>query len=230
MQFLTSTRNYNVSTYSRLLALAKVDTEMYYPCCGKSICKGCIYSFDISGNIPKCPFCKAENINGKTDAENIEYIMKRVEANDAGAIHMLGNYYLDGIGGLQQDHSKGLELLARAANLGYSKARHNLGTVYYQGGDLKKAKVHYETAAMAGNEVSRYNLGCFETKNVERAIKHWTIAVSNGDFNSMHTLTKFFEQGVVNRESIDSILKAYNNSCAEMRSKARDDCIRLLNH
>jgi hypothetical protein len=31
-------------------------TETYYPCCGKSICKGCDYSFDQSGNEDKCPF------------------------------------------------------------------------------------------------------------------------------------------------------------------------------
>jgi hypothetical protein len=36
-----------------------------------------------------------------------------------------------------------------------------------------------------------------------------------------------FEKGVVGRESIDSILEAYNNSCAEMRSEARDACIKF---
>ena len=65
--------------------------------------------------------------------------MKRVEANDAGAIFMLGNYYLDGMGGLQKDHTKGLELLARAVDLGYSKGSYNLATVYYQGGGYGRA-------------------------------------------------------------------------------------------
>jgi hypothetical protein len=31
-----------------------------------------------------------------------------------------------------------------------------------------------------------------------------------------------FEKGFVGRESFHSTLKAYNNSCAEMRSEARD--------
>ena len=36
------------------------------------------------------------------------------------------------------------------------------------------------------------------------------------------------EQGAVRRESIDSTLKAYNNSCAEMRSKTRDSYICVI--
>jgi hypothetical protein len=36
-----------------------------------------------------------------------------------------------------------------------------------------------------------------------------------------------FEKGYVSRESIESILTAYNSSCAEMRSKARDAAIQL---
>jgi hypothetical protein len=38
----------------------------------------------------------------------------------------------------------------------------------------------------------------------------------------MHTLLVDFEEGSVSRESIDTTLAAYNESCAEMRSKARD--------
>ena len=74
---------------------------------------------------------------------------------------------------------------ARAADLGnHSKAHHNMADVYYNGGDLKKAKswfqsgaflprgdiydmggdpkkakFHYEATAMAGDENARYNLG-----------------------------------------------------------------------
>jgi hypothetical protein len=43
----------------------------------------------------------------------------------------------------------------------------------------------------------------------------------------MHELKTLFEQGYVSRESIDSTLTAYNNSCAEMRSEARDTTIQI---
>ena len=77
---------------------------------------------------------------------------------------------------------------------------------------------------MAGNEWAQYNIGIIEynSGNTERAVKHWTIAASAGCCHSMHELITFFEIGFVSRESIDSTLKAYNNSCAEMRSEARD--------
>jgi TPR repeat protein len=143
---------------------------------------------------------------------------------------LLANYYEYGSLGFQQDHAKAKELYTRAAELGYSKAHKFLGIIDYQWGDLKKAKFHFEAAAMAGNEGARYNLGCVEgnSGNMGRAVKHWSIAASAGCFRAMHMLQIFFEEGVVRRESIDSTLTAYNNSCAKMRSEARDDCIRAI--
>ena len=56
-------------------------------------------------------------------------------------------------------------------------------------------------------------------------MKHWTIAASAGDFGAMNELIIEFKKGHVNRESIYSALAAYNISCAEMRSEARDAAI-----
>jgi hypothetical protein len=50
--------------------------------------------------------------------------------------------------------------------------------------------------------------------------------VSTGCFRAMHNLRESFEEGYVSRESIDTTLAAYNSSCVEMRSKARDSYIR----
>jgi TPR repeat protein len=85
--------------------------------------------------------------------------MKRVEANDAGAIFQLGNNYYHGQFGLQQDREKAKELLMRAAELGSSQAHFNLSIIYDEEQDSKKAKFHYEAAAMAGHEDARNNLG-----------------------------------------------------------------------
>ena len=83
---------------------------------------------------------------------------------------------------------------------------------------------------MAGNEAARCIVGCKEVDsgNTERAVKHWTIAASAGQYDAMHHLRIWFGKGFVSRESIDSTLTAYNNSCAEMRGKARDDYIRAV--
>ena len=202
--------------------LANMETERYYSCCGKRICSGCIHSFK-SGNIGKCPFCN-DRTSGKRAEESVGEMLKRVEAKDAGAMCQLGGYYYHGQLGLQQDRARAMELWSQAAALGSSQAHFNLGNVFYEGGDLKKAKFHYEAAAMAGHEAARYNLGCMEYKsgNMGRAVKHWTIAASGGHYKAMKNMLVAFNQGLTSRATIDATLTEYNNSCAEMRSEARD--------
>jgi len=203
-------------------------TEEYYSCCGKTICEGCLYSIGKSGNDDKCPFCNSDRGN-KTLEERVEEMMKRVGANDAASIYMLADSYYQGLNGFQQDQAKAMELYGRAAELGCSKAHNNLAGIYHDGGALKKAKFHVEAAAMAGHEVARCNLGNLEGKSghIERAVKHLGIAASAGCYIAMHHLIKLFEKGRVSRESIDSTLTAYNSSCVEMRSEARDTCIHV---
>jgi TPR repeat protein len=215
--------------------LANMRTETYYSCCGKRICGGCMHSFRMSGNDEKCPFCKSERKRNAergniTDGERVEEIMRRVEANDAGAMFVLGNNYCHGQLGLQQDRARAMELWSQAAALGSSQAHFNLGNVFYEGGDLKKAKFHYEAAAMAGHEAARYNLGCMEYKsgNMGRAVKHWTIAASAGSHHAMKNLLIAFNHGSVSRNAIDSTITAYNNSCVEMRSEARDAALHVF--
>jgi hypothetical protein len=207
--------------------LAKMEMEQYYSCCGKNICGGCVASFRKSENDDYCPFCNTDR--DKTVEETVPEVMKRVEAKDAGAMCQLGCYYYDGSGGLQQDRAKAFELWKQAAELGDSQAHFHLGIHYYQWGDSKKEKFHYEAAAMAGHGPARCNLGVMELKsgNTERATKHLTIAASTGDYNAMQCMIELFTQGAVSKESIDSTLAAYNNSCAEMRSEARDTFIRM---
>jgi TPR repeat protein len=164
--------------------------------------------------------------------------MKRVEANDAASIYALGSYYDHGERGVLQNREKAIDFYTRAADLGSSKAHYNLGAVYYEGGDMKKAKFHYEATAMAGHEMARFNLGIHEynSGNIERAAKHWTIAASTENYIAMHELRAFFEREggnyygkrIVSRESIDSTLEAYNNSCVKMKSEARDIYIRVI--
>jgi TPR repeat protein len=139
----------------------------------------------------------------KTGEEQLEELRKRVEANDAGAMCQLGCYYHKGGGGLLQDCTKAIELWTHSAKLGSSQAHWYLGNESHEGGDLKKAKFHFEISAMAGHEVARCNLGnmefelVFELVKIERCLKHFSIAASTGDYNAMHNLQKSFEQGLV---------------------------------
>jgi TPR repeat protein len=157
-------------------------------------------------------------------------MMKRVEANDPASIFVLANYYEHGFNGIQQDRAKAITLYAKSAELGFSQAHSSLGNIYHEGGNMKKAKFHCEAAAMAGSEVARHNIGCMEgnSGNMERARKHWTIGASTGCYDAMNQLRILFEKDAVSRESIDSTLAAYNNSCAEFRSEARDARIQSM--
>ena len=60
---------------------------------------------------------------------------------------------------------------------------------------------------MTGHEVARNNLGTIEAQsgNMERAVKHWMISASAGHYDAMHNMLVAFNNGVVSRESIDSI-------------------------
>jgi TPR repeat protein len=72
-------------------------------------------------------------------------MMKRVAVNDATSISLLADSYRYGTVGLQQDRTKAMELYVRAAELGCRDAHCNLGMLYHEGGNLKKAKFHYES-------------------------------------------------------------------------------------
>ena len=96
-----------------------------------------VYSFGQSNNASKCPFCNSDR-RSKTREENNEDLMTRAEANDAGSICVLANFYQHGLQGFQQDRVNAIKQYTRAADLGRSKAHSKLGTIYCQGGCLKK--------------------------------------------------------------------------------------------
>jgi hypothetical protein len=95
---------------------------------------------------------------------------------------------------------------------------------------MKKAKFHYKAVAMAGHEVARCNLGIFEAKNgnMGQAVKHWMIGASAGCFLAMHNMLIALKKRDVSRETMDTTLTAYNNSCAEVKSKERDTCLQVM--
>jgi hypothetical protein len=69
-----------------------------------------------------------------------------------------------------------------------------------------------------------FRVGCMEAQsgNMERAMRHWRIAASAGYYDAKQKLLIEFNKGLVNQDEMDSILTAYNNSCIEMRSEARE--------
>ena len=98
--------------------LGKMDSEQYYPCCGKTICKGCTYSFIEFENDGKCPFCNSDR--GGKSGQEAEELSNRMRANDPASICLLATNYHYGLAGLQQDRTMSMELFTKSADLGHS--------------------------------------------------------------------------------------------------------------
>ena len=206
--------------------------RIYKSCCGKLICSGCVYApvYDNQGNEvdnKKCPFCRIPcHTSGE---EMIERYEKRMEAGDPIGIGKLGSYYVNGTNGYPQDYTKALELWHRAAELGYSVAYGSIGFAYKYGEgvevDEKKAVHYYELAAIMGDEKARYNLGNNEIRagNLDRALKHFMIAIRSGDDGSLKRIQELYSNGHATKDDYTKALQSYQAYLSEIKSPQRDE-------
>ena len=207
----------------------------YKTCCGKVICSGCSYApvYDDRGNkvdIVKqnqCAFCRV--VAPKTDEEIMKRIMKRVEVNHEKAIADLGSYYRYGIYGMPQDSTKALELFHRSVGLGYAEAYNGIGYAYELGEgvevDMEKANHYYELAAIGGSATARHYLGVNEAKagNIDRALKHFMIAVGGGYADSPNKIRDLYTSGQATKDDYTRALEAYQEYLLEIKSEQRDE-------
>ena len=197
------------------------------PCCGKLICIGCDYSNQkreaAEGRIERtCPFCRHLRPKSKGEAQKI--LMKRVEANDPVALRRVGSLRSD-----EGDYNGAFEYFTKAAKLSDVLAHYQLSWSYKEGEgvekDEKKEVYHLEQAAIGGHPSARYNLGChaWENGQSERAIRHFIIAASLGDDDSMEAVkTLFKEDGVVSKDDFASTLRAHHAAVDAMKSPQRE--------
>ena len=201
--------------------------SMYMFCCGKTICSGCVHAVRTrDGRVGLCPFCRTPTPT--SDEEIIGYTKKRVEVGDAEAIFNLGCDHRDGEYGVLQNYAKALELWHRAAELDYPLAYNNIGCAYNHGEgvqvDKKKAKHYYELSAMAGNVLARHSLGRIEERlgNVDRAVKHYTIAARDGNCDSVKNIQDLYMKGSATKDGYTKALHAYQEYLNEIKSLQRD--------
>ena len=201
------------------------NTETFKPCCGKTVCSGCIYAIlEREGGVDKCPFCRAPEEGRKGLVQKVK---KQMDRGNAGAFDMLGSYYAQGKMGLPQN-GKACELWLKAGELGCAEAYYNLGVVYDNGMGVKmdrnKAKHYWELAAVTGNVKARFNIGCMELKagNVQRSYKHFVIAARSGDERALGQVKKGFMECLVTKDEYANTLRAYHERQKEMKSEMRD--------
>jgi len=205
----------------------------YKTCCGKTICSGCSYApvYDNQGNEvkeKKCPFCRTP-LPKANDEEQIKRLKKRVEMNDPIAIHNLGlKYYHGDTNDFPQDYDKALELHHQAAELRHANSYCCIGYAYDIGTevevDKKKARHYYELAAMMGDVIARHNLGYREENagNIDRALRHYMIAVRGGFAQSLETIKVLYLDGLATKDDYTKALRLYQEYLGEIKSPQRD--------
>ena len=212
--------------------------RMYMNCCGKIICTGCTYA-EMNSKAAKrkdnvCPFCRT--LAHKPE-ESIKQYEKRMELDDAIAIQNMGTYYSHGEYGLRQNYAKALDLWHRATELGHTDAYYDIANAYMFGRgrglevDEKKAVHYWELAAIGGCAESRQNLGVaeYKTGNVNRALKHWMIAVRDGGTKSLEKIKRMCSIGTATKEDYAKALQSYQTYVDEIKTVQRDEAAAFTN-
>jgi len=197
------------------LPLPRQNQTSYQTCCGKNLCCGCVYAaYAVSD---ACPFCREPM---PSVAEMHKLTQRRIEANDAVAWQARGMDYTMCDGSFPQDKKKAIKLWYRAAEFGSINAHVSLGHAYANGEgvevDTKKAKHHWEIAAMGGDDIARTDLALIEGKarNYRRAAKHLVIAASRGHEKALTMVRKQYSigNGIVTKDEFEKTLRAYIRS------------------
>ena len=172
----------------------------------------------------KCALCR-QPPSGETTSK---YYRKLLKNKNPDAFMHMAALHRDGEHGVLQSDTKSLEMYIRAAELGHADAFGNIGTHYEQGiaveQDMLKALAFYEVAAKkesipAHKRLARYHQN---VQNSEESIKHFKVAASAGDQESMDRATKAYRQKLISKEDLAQTLRAHQASQNEMKSEDRD--------
>ncbi len=195
-------------------------------CCSKTVCIGCAYADIIVRKGEReidytCAFCREPSV--VTEEESHKRRMKRIEANDPVAMVIAGVYQYD-----KRDYIGASEYWKKAAEFGDVDAHCRLAKLYHlERGvekDERKALYHMEEAAIGGHPDARYTLGVKEWNkgNIERAVKHWAIAATQGHDDSIKKLMVAFKGGYVSKEVLATALREHQAALAATKSPQRE--------
>ena len=120
-----------------------------------------------------------------------ELYKRASELGSASGHFHIGTLYIFGRG-VDKDTKKGTHHYQTAAMMGHPLARHNLGAIELENG------------------------------NLDRAMSHFMIAATCGYDKSLENLKLGFKKGLVTKEDLEKTLRCYQASQDEMRSEDRD--------
>ena len=189
-------------------------------CCSKLICSGCVYAHR-KNNGGDCPFCREPAPYDEREWK--KRTMERGKANDPAAMCQMGVVRSE-----EGDHDIAVKYWTKAAELGDVGAHYQLSLAYWGGRgveeDEEKEIYHYEKAAIGGDPTARHNLACYESRNgnIERSVKHLIIAANLGYEKSMKSLWKYYSDGNIAKEDLESTLRTHKAAIDAMKSAQRE--------
>ncbi len=197
-----------------------------YGCCSKFICIGCDYINKIREREMRlgqtCPFCREPAPT--TFEERDKQRMKRIEVNDPVALSVEGMVQHG-----RREYMRAFENWENAAELGDAEAHFRLSCVYHNEDgvemDIEKYIYHTEEAAIGGHPIARYNLGRQQESVgcIDRAVKHWIIAATQGYDNAIKALMDAFKHGQVSKDDLAATLRAHNAAVDATKSPQRKE-------
>jgi len=207
--------------------------KRYESCCAKLVCCGCSHACQMTEGDIKCAFCRKPtpaSADESRDQERARVMGKEKEVDDANAIYNLASDLFDGERGLSVNRSKAFDLWLHAGKeLNHGPSYFAIAQNYLNGHgvrrDLKKAIFYWELSAMCGSVRGRRNLGANEWKssNFDKALKHWMIAVRDGDERSLKDIQKMYKDGHATKDEYAEALNSRQSYLDEIRTFQRDE-------
>ena len=175
---------------------------VYHPCCGKTICRGCIVASQKAQGadpaniqvLPPCAFCRCPATT--SDEELLDQLNKRIdEHSDSMAINTMAGLHRWGDAVLK-DYEKAFKCYVKASDMGSPYAMYNLAAAYKNGEgvqiDEKKVKISFEMAARKGHVNSLVRLAQMHRENLVVSLGYCRLAAENGHEESMENLKKWY--------------------------------------
>ena len=174
-----------------------------------------------------CLFCREPT--PKSEEEHIKLRMKRIEANDPVALRQEG-----GLQHKKGDYQTAFDYYTKATALGDAQAHYLLSFLYHSGQgvdkNVRKGIHHMEKAAIGGHPEARFNLGVIECTNgnVKRAVKHWVIAATQGEDQSIKFLMELFRGGIFSKDVLAAALRAHHAAVDATKSPQRKEAEEMM--
>ena len=210
----------------------------FMPCCGKTICCGCIHAYNtVSRTIDvPCEFCRADPF--ETAQETADAMQRLADGGSVVALNALGDFYaavakgtLSGNVKVADPDQRALQLLLEAAERGFHSSLHTLAKMYQEGKLVNKDSVRAKKLAVAAAKLGELQahlvLGVIYLEELEgdfpeKARSHFSFAAKNGDSLSMYTLRKMNKIGKVSQEDFDDIEDAFKEAAKVEWSEERE--------